>query len=390
MKKNIMIQAAALMACTVAVAGFSIGAGRFSGEKNTVLAETETEDTVSAGVAQLISPAEDIRPVSVQAGLSARVGDYIQPVSITELERQQVAAAEQKKAEEKKTGESPKEETVCGYKRLGIAGVDDTLNVRKKNTTDSDIVGKMTKHAACEIKKTKDGWTKIESGKVNGWVKSEYLLTGDEALKVAKKEIITVAKIKTDSLRVRKQPSTDAPILSLVGMDEKFTVLKKKDGWVKIEVDDEKGYISTDFVDLSETLKTAQSMKELKKGQDKEVSDAAVDMISYALQFVGNPYVWGGESLTNGCDCSGFTMKIYQKYGVYLPHSSRAQPGCGRRVSSSEAKPGDLFFYGSGSSINHVAIYIGNGQIVHASNHRDGIKISNAFYRTPITVSRYL
>ena len=113
-------------------------------------------------------------------------------------------------------------------------------------------------------------------------------------------------------------------------------------------------------------------------------------MLEFASQFIGNPYVWGGTSLEKGVDCSGFTMRILGKYGISLPHSSRAQPSYGTKISASEAKPGDLFFYGSGRSISHVAIYIGNGQIVHASNKRDGIKVSNAYYRNPICVARYL
>ena len=119
------------------------------------------------------------------------------------------------------------------------------------------------------------------------------------------------------------------------------------------------------------------------------MSDVKVDLVSYACQFVGNPYVWGGTSLTHGADCSGFVLSIYAKYGISLPHSSAAQANYGRRVSPSEAQPGDLFFYGGGR-ISHVAIYIGNGQIVHASTSRTGIKISNAFYRSPVCVVRLL
>jgi cell wall-associated NlpC family hydrolase len=113
------------------------------------------------------------------------------------------------------------------------------------------------------------------------------------------------------------------------------------------------------------------------------VSDARVSLVSFATQFVGNPYVWGGTSLTNGADCSGFVLSVYAQYGISLPHSSSAQSHYGTRVSTSELQPGDLLFYGSGS-ISHVAIYIGNGQIVHASTERTGIIISNAFYRSPI------
>lgn len=356
MKNKKVALLSALLACTVTFTGLSANAYA-DGDKS-----EEASSVLIAGVADLLH-------------------DFSDTPSVSGNDKQMVAASD--KAAKKE------EETFCGYKNLGIAGVSDTLNVRKKSTTDSEIVGKMTKHAACEIIKTSGDWTKIKSGSVKGWVKSEYLLTGEEALVIAKKEVVTVAKVTTDTLRVRKKASTDSAILSLVGEGEEFTVLGEKDGWVKVEVDDEKGYISTDFVKLSEKLTTAQSMKELQAG-DGTASESAIGLVSYALQFVGNRYVWGGESLTNGVDCSGFTMKIYQRYGIYLPHSSREQPSYGRRVSASEAKPGDLFFYGSGSSINHVAIYIGNGQIVHASNHRDGIKISNAFYRTPITVARYL
>lgn len=130
------------------------------------------------------------------------------------------------------------------------------------------------------------------------------------------------------------------------------------------------------------------TMTEVKYGQG--VSDVKVDLVSYACQFVGNPYVWGGTSLTHGADCSGFTLSIFAKYGIYLPHSSAAQANCGTRISAGDAQPGDLFFYGSGSRISHVAIYIGNGQIVHASSARTGIKISNAYYRSPICVVRLL
>ena len=109
-------------------------------------------------------------------------------------------------------------------------------------------------------------------------------------------------------------------------------------------------------------------------------------VVNYACQFVGNPYVWGGTSLTNGADCSGFIMSIYAKFGVSLPHSSGAMAGCGRGVSYSEAMPGDIICYAG-----HVAIYMGGGQIVHASNAKDGIKISgNAAYRPIVAVRRVL
>jgi len=107
------------------------------------------------------------------------------------------------------------------------------------------------------------------------------------------------------------------------------------------------------------------------------VSDVRVELCEYAKQFIGNPYVWGGTSLTKGADCSGFVLSVYAKYGISLPHSSRAQANSGTRISMSEAKPGDLVFYAKGGRINHVGIYIGGGQLVHASSPKTGIRVSN-------------
>ena len=115
-----------------------------------------------------------------------------------------------------------------------------------------------------------------------------------------------------------------------------------------------------------------------------------MDLCEYAKQFRGNPYVWGGTSLTNGADCSGFVLSIFAKYGIYLPHSSRAQANMGTKISMSEARPGDLVFYSKGGRINHVAIYIGGGQVIHASSPKTGIRITSAYYRTPTTVRRLI
>ncbi|MDE6687336.1 MAG: C40 family peptidase, partial [Lachnospiraceae bacterium] len=132
---------------------------------------------------------------------------------------------------------------------------------------------------------------------------------------------------------------------------------------------------------VEERLSTAITMSELLYGEG--VSDVRVDICQYAKQFVGNPYVWGGTSLTRGADCSGFVLSLYAKYGITLPHSSAAQANCGRRVALSQMKPGDLVFYTKGGSINHVAMYIGNGQVIHASSPSTGIRISSVNYRTP-------
>lgn len=277
-------------------------------------------------------------------------------------------------------------EAVCGYTNLGIAKVDGNLNIRKAAGEEAELVGKLPEDAGCEIFETEGGWSKIKSGEVTGYVKSEFLITGEEAKTYASEVMSTIATCTADTLRVRQEPNTESEILALMPNGEEVEVIENQGDWIKVSVDSEEGYVSADYVTVSDELKKAMTMTEVKYGQG--VSDVRVDLVSYACQFVGNPYVWGGTSLTNGADCSGFTLSIFAKYGVYLPHSSAAQANCGTRIDASQAQPGDLFFYGNGRRINHVAIYIGNGQIVHASSARTGIKISNAYYRSPVCVVR--
>lgn len=278
-------------------------------------------------------------------------------------------------------------EIYYGYTNLGIANVENYLNVREAAAEDAKLVGKMPVNAGCEILGEENGWYQIESGEVSGYVKAEYLMTGEAAKLKADEVATTMATVQTETLNVRNEANTDSPIIVQVGDSEKLQVVEQIDGWTKVAVDDMEGYVANEFVSVSVELEDALTMSEVNYGEG--VSDVRVDLVSYALQFVGGRYVWGGTSLENGVDCSGFTMQILGKYGVSLPHSSAAQPASGTKIDPANAQPGDLFFYGNGGSINHVAIYIGGGQIVHASSAKTGIKISNAYYRTPICVVSY-
>lgn len=276
-----------------------------------------------------------------------------------------------------------------GYSNIGICVVESgNLNIREGASTDSKLVGKFPKNGACEVVSTDGDWYYIESGEIKGYVLAEYIVTGEKAWSMATELAQYVATAQTGGLRVRIEPNTDCEILAQLADGEEVTVIEDGEEWIKVEVDGEEGYVSAEFVDVELSLNTAMTLAQARYGA--EVSEVRAGLCDYALQFVGNPYVWGGVSLTKGADCSGFVLSIYKKYGVSLPHSSRAQANCGKKISSSELQPGDLIFYGKGSYINHVAIYIGGGQIVHASNKRTGIKVSNAFYRTPIKCVRIL
>ena len=353
--------------------------------------------------------------VRVQAGFDRMIADAGQTSTSPEMEKWAGRAVEEemKKREAEKeaqqmtetepeeavdaeileTAEAQKEansiNNLWGYTNLGIAQVDNHLNVRDKAGEDGELVGKMTKNAACEILSIEGDWAYIKSGKVEGYVHTDYLLTGEAAKAKAQEVVYTVAKVNTQTLKVREQPSTECPVITLVAQDERLEVVEQQpQGWAKIMLDDEEAYVSTDYCVVEEELETAVTMKELLYGNG--VSNTRIDLCQYAKQFVGNPYVWGGTSLTKGADCSGFVQSVFKKFGVSLPRTSREQAGVGTKISLADAKPGALIFYAKGGTINHVALYIGDGQVVHASNPRTGIRISNATYRSPATIRRVL
>lgn len=376
-----------------------IGAVSMSSSSTVDARESLKENrTVNAGVALGLTEAADATEL-LTAGATSALTYYGAELTVAQNDSNVVTAsaqgapqtddASQESEQANEAAQTPTAAQTCGYTNLGMSVISSgNLNIRQEASIDSEVIGILTNHNACELLEDAGEWYKVTSGKVTGYVNKQYLVTGDEAEAIAEQEIKTVATVNTETLNVRAEKSTEAAVLSQVGNSEAFTVNSVADGWVEISVDDSVGYISQDYVTLAQALPTAKTIEQVKYGDG--VSDVRASVVSYALQFVGNRYVWGGTSLEKGVDCSGFTMRILGKYGISLPHSSRAQPSYGTKISASEAKPGDLFFYGSGRSISHVAIYIGNGQIVHASNKRDGIKVSNAYYRNPICVARYL
>ena len=321
-------------------------------------------------VTPVVSMAANVDATNVNAGVSAALSTIISENTGNSNGEQDGSAAK------------------YGYENLGVADVNDYVNIRKSASEDAEMVGRLSKDAGCNVLKEKNGWYEIESGKVTGWVKGEYLLTGDAAYERAEEVAKKYATVQTTTLNVRKKASTDSSIIKQVGEGTKLVVVsEKKNGWIKVKAGDGTGYVSSDYVTVALELEDALTATEVKYGEG--VSDVRADLVSYALSFVGGRYVWGGATLGSGVDCSGFTMCIYARYGVSLAHSSSAQSGSGTRVSLSNVKPGDLIFYGSGG-ISHVAIYIGGGQIVHAANSRKGIITSSMYYMTPVCATSLL
>lgn len=314
------------------------------------------------------------------------------------------------------------------FSSLVIAQVNNYVNVRSIPSEEGEIVGKLYDDSVGEYIEEKDGWYKIISGKCEGYVKAEYCVTGEDAQELAKEVGTTYAVVNTTTLKVRKEASTESAVLGLVPIEEELIVKEELDGWVKIEIEEGDGYVSRDYVNLRTDFVHAESKEEeearlaeearereaaraaaqaaeearaeklvQKQQQNQATTEAAINAVAttqgsqigkavadYALQFVGNPYVYGGTSLTNGTDCSGFVLSVYANFGVSLPHSSSAQRSRGYEVGGiANAQPGDIVCYSG-----HVGIYIGNGQIVHASSAKTGIKISTATYKNILAVRR--
>ena len=253
------------------------------------------------------------------------------------------------------------------YDNLGISNVNNYLNIRVEPKEDAKIIGKMTSKSGGEILETTEdgGWYKIKSGPVTGYVKSEFILTGDAAKQEAMEVAELMAIVSTDRLNARTEPSTDAPIWTQISNNERYDVISQQDGWVEIALDTTSAYVATDFVDVRYALPEAIPFTPL-----KEKESLRTQIVNYALQFVGNRYVWGGNDPHSGVDCSGFTKYVYSHVaGVSLPRVSREQARTGTKIDSSKMRPGDLIFYTNRKgTVNHVAMYIGNGQIVSCKN----------------------
>lgn len=339
-----------------------------------------------------VSHAEILDDASV--GITYALDEYVTSLEIKEIKEEDVVQ------EEEATCKYPEFEGKC------LAYVEEAVNVRAEPDEEAERVGSLPVHGIALVIEKGESWTKIESGITTGYVRNDYLLFGDAAGAYAEETCPKVAKVNTTTLYVRAGQDESTNCLTMIAEGESYEVIPQDDdvdGWTYIRVDsDIEGYVSSEYVDISYGFSHALSVaeEEEKRRQEEEAERARMaemtsskrqEIVNYALQFVGNPYVYGGTSLTNGTDCSGFTMSVYAHFGYGIPRTAAAQMQGLSSVSLDSIQPGDLLFYkDSSGGIGHVTMYIGGGQVVHASSATTGIIISNIGYRTPCGAARII
>lgn len=365
--------------------------------------------SVTSGISSLSSTTGALENTgfSTFAGVSLTVNNILENASLLASEAQLA---------ENETEEVAESE----YANIAIAQVDNYVYIRSEASADSEYVGKLYNNSAATVSETveaEDGtWLLITSGDCTGYVKSEYVVQNDEEL--AKSVSTRLATCTTETLYVREQATTDSSVIDMIPLEDDLVVTDESmvdSGWVAVTCDAGDGYVSTEYVVLSTQYTTAESREheEARIAKEEAAKKAAQEaarkatassststsssgktysspsgsggssVVSYGAQFVGNPYVYGGSSLTNGTDCSGFVMSVYSAFGVGLPHSSSAMRSVGYGVSYNEMQPGDIVCYSG-----HVGIYAGNGTLLHASNKRTGITYSDVNYKTILAIRR--
>lgn len=286
------------------------------------------------------------------------------------------------------------------------------VNIRSDASEESTAVGVLEAGGSITRTGTLDnGWSRVDSNGQTAYIKSEFLTADAQQVAADNSETQTDTSAQADTsadasgssqtaqtlnetvyattaVRVRASASTDSNILGVLNTGDSLTRTAEADGWSTVSYNGSTGYVKSDYLSTSVPAQSAEdtSSSDLSSSDSSSLGQQIAD---FAIQFVGYPYVYGGNSLTNGVDCSGFAQQVYLHFGISIPRTCTAQAAACTQISESELQPGDLVFYGTSGNIGHVAIYLGNGRVVHASNPANGIMTSNMNYRTIYCFGRF-
>lgn len=386
-------------------------------EENGEVFTDTTSDTTAELPQTLIGEAATYTDATVTGSIQEVVGVSGE---ITEIAAEQTETDETtEEVTTEATTEAPLTETeqavtspVMDFTGKAIVKASGSVNIRQSGDVNSTKVGSISAFGLVNVVEKGDTWSHITSGNVDGYIKNEFLAFDTEAANYASSNLSKVAVVNTAALKLRSGASMDSESITLLAQGESYPIVETGDAWTKIQLDTVTGYVKNEYITISYNMPTAkaestpqtsgtetpaadttEATTEAPTTQapvvDVPVSELGQQIANFACQFVGNPYVWGGTSLTNGADCSGFVQSVYKNFGYSIPRTCTPQSNAGTPVSLAALQPGDLVFYDHGTgSCEHVGIYIGNGQIVHASSSRTGIKISNVNYSTPFKACR--
>lgn len=297
-----------------------------------------------------------------------------------------------------------KESFLDEYTNFGVSQSSGLVEIKETSNRNSKTIGILPNNSGVELLESGENWYKIASGKVNGYVFDCDFITGDEAVEYGYKNSRLRIFTGDTEQRVYSEKSLLSNNWTKLGKNQAYDVEEIDGYWVKISLDSgditeeaDSAYVNIEdnTSQIKYSLNTAIAYLNMLGNTEapKDVTstsnaDLRLQIIDYACQFIGNPYVWGGTSLTNGADCSGFVQSVLKHFGIYIPRVSRDQAKVGIPINSpDELRPGDLIFYANSSgTVNHVAMYIGNGMIVNAGSAKSGILINTYDYRTPVAM----
>ena len=364
----------------------------------------------------------DIQPAETVSGKITEIAQTTEQAT-TDAATEEVVAQETTETSLDETSQSVASDAaaspVVDFSGKAIVTASGSVNIRQSGDVSAQKVGTIDANGIMTVVEKGDTWSHITSGNVDGYIKNEFIAFGDDAANYAAANLSKVAVVNTASLKLRSAASTDSESITLLAQGESYAILETGEAWTKIQLDTVAGYVKNEYIMISYNMPTAKAVQAPAPeaptteaptteapsteaptteaptteapAADVPASPLGQQIADFACQFVGNPYVWGGTSLTNGADCSGFVQSVYKNFGYSLPRTCTPQSKAGTPVSLAALQPGDLVFYDHGTgSCEHVAIYIGNGQVVHASSSRTGIKISNVNYSTPFKACRIL